>query len=140
MCFLYSEMNTCLSLCLFSEKEQNDAIASELRSSSHDPDSPQENAMATTSRGRCYLCAPLVASTVADMIRQMHLALEQGADLVELRLDFIVGFDPASHLPLLLSQKPLPALVTFRSVQLRRQWTTHSYGYGFFKCNEGFGF
>ena len=63
----------------------------------------------------CLLCAPLIATTVAEMIDHMELAREQGADIVELRVDHIIDFNPPSHLPMLLSRKPLPVIVTFRS-------------------------
>ncbi|KAI5074116.1 hypothetical protein GOP47_0010077 [Adiantum capillus-veneris] len=62
----------------------------------------------------CHLCAPLVAKSAEEMREQMHLAHLQGADIVELRLDHIAHFNPLVDLPLLLKDRPLPAIVTYR--------------------------
>ena len=64
----------------------------------------------------CYLCAPLVAHTVDEMVEQMHLAVAQGADIVELRIDHISNFHPSRDLPLLLHGRPLPVIVTYRYI------------------------
>ncbi|MCO5551206.1 hypothetical protein L7F22_004705 [Adiantum nelumboides] len=66
------------------------------------------------SENGCHLCAPLVAKTTEDMREQMHFAHSQGADIVELRLDHISHFNPPVDLPLLLKDRPLPAIVTYR--------------------------
>ncbi|CAL4976259.1 unnamed protein product [Urochloa decumbens] len=60
------------------------------------------------------LCVPLVARTVEEMVADAAAAAAAGGDLVEIRLDFIQGFRPREHLPLLLRGCPLPALVTYR--------------------------
>ncbi|XP_078168588.1 bifunctional 3-dehydroquinate dehydratase/shikimate dehydrogenase, chloroplastic-like [Carex rostrata] len=60
------------------------------------------------------VCAPLVATTVEEMERDMAKAKSLGADLVEIRLDFLHHFQPDIDLPRLISNRPLPVLVTFR--------------------------
>ncbi|KAM0954297.1 putative shikimate dehydrogenase, 3-dehydroquinate dehydratase [Dioscorea sansibarensis] len=60
------------------------------------------------------LCAPLVAKTVDQMVREMAVAKGLGADLVEIRLDHLSAFRPREDLELLLKGRPLPALVTYR--------------------------
>ncbi|RRT45252.1 hypothetical protein B296_00055250 [Ensete ventricosum] len=61
------------------------------------------------------LCVPLVAKTVDQMTADMAAAKASGADLVELRVDHLSAFLPGRDLPLLLRDRPLPALVTYRS-------------------------
>uniref|UniRef100_A0A0D9V145 Shikimate dehydrogenase n=1 Tax=Leersia perrieri TaxID=77586 RepID=A0A0D9V145_9ORYZ len=60
------------------------------------------------------LCVPLVTRTVEAMLADAAAAAAAGADLVEIRLDFIEGFRPREHLPLLLRGCPIPALATYR--------------------------
>lgn len=63
---------------------------------------------------RCLICVPLIAKTVPEMILQMEMAKTNGADVVELRVDHISGFDAATDLPSLLNARPLPVIVTAR--------------------------
>ena len=63
------------------------------------------------------LCVPLVARTVEEMVADAAAAAVAGADLVEIRLDFIQEFRPREHLPQLLRGCTLPALVTYRFVR-----------------------
>eukprot|EP00250_Pteridium_aquilinum_P004369 c14583_g1_i2 orf=253-1791(+) len=65
--------------------------------------------------GGCHICTPLLADNVPEMLEQMHLACAQGANLVEFRLDHLARFDPHTDLPTLLADRPLPAVVTYRS-------------------------
>uniref|UniRef100_A0A0E0FLP3 Shikimate dehydrogenase n=1 Tax=Oryza nivara TaxID=4536 RepID=A0A0E0FLP3_ORYNI len=61
------------------------------------------------------LCVPLVARTVEAMRADAAAAAAAGADLVEIRLDFIGSkFRPREDLPRLLRGCPLPAIVTYR--------------------------
>ncbi|CAL9153078.1 unnamed protein product, partial [Musa hybrid cultivar] len=60
------------------------------------------------------LCVPLVSKTVEQMVADMAAAKACGADLVEIRLDHLSNFDPRRDLQLLLDDRPLPALVTYR--------------------------
>lgn len=63
---------------------------------------------------QCLICVPLTAKTVKKMLFQLELAKESGADVAELRVDLISGFDAAADLPVLLKDKPLPVIVTPR--------------------------
>jgi hypothetical protein len=45
---------------------------------------------------------------------QLVQAAEAGADLVEIRLDYLAHFNPATDLAKLLNACPLPAIVTYR--------------------------
>ena len=67
-------------------------------------------------RPRCLLCTSLVASSVAGMLGEAQEAVQNGADVVELRLDYLEGFDAERDVPLLLAGCPLPAIVTYRPV------------------------
>ncbi|KAJ0975637.1 hypothetical protein J5N97_017602 [Dioscorea zingiberensis] len=60
------------------------------------------------------VCASLVAPSPEDMAREMGIAADHGADLVELRLDSLASFNPRPHLHFLLKHRPLPVIVTFR--------------------------
>lgn len=64
---------------------------------------------------QCLICVPLTAKTVKKMLFQLELAKESGADVAELRVDLISGFDAAADLPVLLKDKPLPVIVTPRA-------------------------
>ncbi|CAL9120544.1 unnamed protein product [Musa textilis] len=60
------------------------------------------------------VCVPLVAKTVEQMVAEMAAARARAADLVEIRLDHLAVFHPRRDLQLLLKNRPLPALVTYR--------------------------
>ncbi|XP_028785004.1 bifunctional 3-dehydroquinate dehydratase/shikimate dehydrogenase, chloroplastic-like, partial [Neltuma alba] len=66
------------------------------------------------SRNSTLVCAPIVSDSVDEMLIQMGKAEELGADLVELRLDFLNNFNPPHHLQTLIKHCPLPTLVTYR--------------------------
>lgn len=68
--------------------------------------------------GRTLLCVPSLATTAEEMAGDMVAAAAIGADVVELRLDYLSSFQPRSDLELLLANPPLPALVTYRSLSL----------------------
>jgi 3-dehydroquinate dehydratase/shikimate dehydrogenase len=63
---------------------------------------------------RCLICTPLIAKTVNEMLFQLQLAKESGADVAELRVDHITDFDAETDLPVLLKDRPLPVIVTPR--------------------------
>lgn len=65
-------------------------------------------------RNATLICAPVVAESVDQMLVQMQKAKEVGADLVELRLDYLKSFSPSQDLKTLIKQSPLPSLVTYR--------------------------
>ncbi|XP_019187937.1 PREDICTED: bifunctional 3-dehydroquinate dehydratase/shikimate dehydrogenase, chloroplastic-like [Ipomoea nil] len=62
------------------------------------------------------VCAPLMAPSVEELINGMYRAKEQGADLVEIRLDSIKDFNPKQDLQTLLRNKPLPVLIVYRPI------------------------
>ncbi|KAK4284941.1 hypothetical protein QN277_001705 [Acacia crassicarpa] len=62
------------------------------------------------------LCAPLVGATVDQMLVDMRRAKEIGSDIVEIRLDCLRSFNPASDLQTLIKRSPLPTLVTCRPI------------------------
>ncbi|KAF3330288.1 bifunctional 3-dehydroquinate dehydratase/shikimate dehydrogenase [Carex littledalei] len=64
--------------------------------------------------GKTLLCIPSVAKTVEEMAGDMVAAAAMGADVVELRLDCLFSFQPRSDLERLLTNRPIPALVTYR--------------------------
>lgn len=55
-----------------------------------------------------------MAESVDEMLVQMRKANEAGADIVEIRLDFLKNFIPRQDLQILIKQSPLPTLVTYR--------------------------
>ena len=69
-----------------------------------------------TAEVRTHLCTSLVATTVDGMLAEAQEAVANGADIVELRLDYLEGFAPERDLPRLVQQCPLPAIATYRPV------------------------
>ncbi|KDP23583.1 hypothetical protein JCGZ_23416 [Jatropha curcas] len=65
-------------------------------------------------RNSTQICAPVMAESVDQMLVQMRKAKEYGADLVEIRLDFLKNFSPSQDLETLIKQSPLPTLITYR--------------------------
>lgn len=65
-------------------------------------------------RNSTLICAPIMGDTVDRMLLQIHDAKEQGADVVELRVDFLKNFNPNHDLQVLIQNSSLPTLVTFR--------------------------
>ncbi|XP_021742372.1 bifunctional 3-dehydroquinate dehydratase/shikimate dehydrogenase, chloroplastic-like [Chenopodium quinoa] len=65
-------------------------------------------------RNPTLICVPIMNDTPDQMLVQVNKAKEQGADLVELRLDFLKNFNPDHHLQLLIQNSSLPTLITFR--------------------------
>ncbi|KAK6119146.1 hypothetical protein DH2020_047122 [Rehmannia glutinosa] len=61
------------------------------------------------------ICAPLMAQSVEQMLKDMHQAKIEGADVVEIMLDCINDFEPPRDLKLLLENKPVPVVVVCRS-------------------------
>jgi 3-dehydroquinate dehydratase/shikimate dehydrogenase len=55
-----------------------------------------------------------MAETVDQMLIQARKAKELGADLVEVRLDFLKNFSPRQDLEILIKQSALPTLITYR--------------------------
>lgn len=63
---------------------------------------------------KTLLCTSLTAPTVSGMLAEADEAMAAGADIVELRIDFLQDFDPERDLAELLGKCPLPSIVTFR--------------------------
>ncbi|CAN6469239.1 unnamed protein product [Victoria cruziana] len=60
------------------------------------------------------LCVSLVASSVDQMLLDASKAKASGADVAELRLDFLENFRCRQDLGVLLREKKLPTIVTYR--------------------------
>ncbi|GAB2266264.1 hypothetical protein Dimus_001283 [Dionaea muscipula] len=60
------------------------------------------------------ICAPILADTVDQMLIDMGKAKILGADVVEIRLDYLKTFDPRRDLSVLIGKSPLPTLITNR--------------------------
>lgn len=60
------------------------------------------------------ICTPLMGQSVEQMVRDMHKAKVEGADLVEVRLDYINNFHPQQDLEIILRNKPLPVMIVYR--------------------------
>ena len=60
------------------------------------------------------ICAPLVAQSVEQMVIDMKQAKAEGADVVEIRLDYIKNFRPRQDLEIILRNKPLPVMIVYR--------------------------
>lgn len=65
-------------------------------------------------RNSTLICAPIMAESVDQMLVQMKRAEELGADLAEVRVDFLKNFSPRNDLEALIKQCPLPTLITYR--------------------------
>ncbi|KAF5206723.1 Shikimate dehydrogenase (NADP(+)) [Thalictrum thalictroides] len=65
-------------------------------------------------RNSTLICAPLMGETVDEMLSLMNKAKTSGADLVEIRLDYINNFDAYRDLEVLINMCPLPTLFTYR--------------------------
>lgn len=65
-------------------------------------------------RNSTLICAPIMAESADQMLVLMKKAKELGADLVEVRVDFLKNFNPRRDLEVLIRQGPLPTLITYR--------------------------
>ncbi len=63
---------------------------------------------------RTQICTIVTAASMSDAMRECAEAATSGADIVELRLDFLDAFDPQKDLPPLLAACSLPCIVTCR--------------------------
>ena len=72
---------------------------------------------------RCLLTTSVTATTVAGALEELTEARHVGADVAELRLDYLAGFDADRDLAALISGSPLPVIVTFRPT-----WEGGNYG------------
>ncbi|WZY96241.1 hypothetical protein YC2023_068570 [Brassica napus] len=60
------------------------------------------------------ICAPVMADSINKMVTETCKARELGADLVEIRLDSLKGFNPLEDLKTIIKKSPLPTLFTYR--------------------------
>lgn len=60
------------------------------------------------------ICAPLMGQSIGQMVSDMYRAKAEGADVVEVRLDYIKNFQPRQDLEALLRNKPLPVIIVNR--------------------------
>lgn len=60
------------------------------------------------------VCAPIMAETVLKMVRDMSKARDLGADVVEIRLDYLKVFNSNQDLKTLIKESPMPTLFTYR--------------------------
>ena len=81
-------------------------------SASAAPEHAQETNAPTASS--TLLCTSLTAATVEGMLSEAQEAVTAGADIVELRIDYLETFNPQTDLPKLLQECPLPSIVTYR--------------------------
>lgn len=62
----------------------------------------------------CALTTSVIAPTVDEALAEIVEAVEGGADIVELRVDFIDGLDAPVDLPKMLAACAVPCIVTYR--------------------------
>lgn len=98
---------------------------------------------ASAAVGGCLLTTSITASTVSLALDELREAEAAGADVVELRVDFLDSFAPSADLPTLLAGTRLPAIVTYRpnweggryagpeDVRLRTLWLAVELGAAF---------
>ncbi|XP_050225733.1 bifunctional 3-dehydroquinate dehydratase/shikimate dehydrogenase, chloroplastic-like [Mercurialis annua] len=65
-------------------------------------------------RNSTLICAPIMETSVDQMLVQIRKAKELGADIVEIRVDFLDNFNCRQDLEVLIKQSVLPTLVTYR--------------------------
>ncbi|KAK9137019.1 hypothetical protein Sjap_007613 [Stephania japonica] len=70
--------------------------------------------MMTSNVGGSRICVPILGESVDRMLLQMDEAKAVGADLLEIRLDYLQRFDRRGDLELLIKRCPLPTLITYR--------------------------
>jgi hypothetical protein len=68
----------------------------------------------TESNNHTKLCTSLTATTVQGMLAEAQEAQRAGADIVELRIDYLESFSPEADLPVLIQKCGLPVIVTYR--------------------------
>jgi len=75
------------------------------------------------------VCAPLMARSVEQMVIDMQSAEAQGADAVEVRLDYINSFQPSQDLETIIRNKPLPVIIVYRFYSI---WSLNSISFSLF--------
>ncbi|KAG6604254.1 Bifunctional 3-dehydroquinate dehydratase/shikimate dehydrogenase, chloroplastic, partial [Cucurbita argyrosperma subsp. sororia] len=67
-----------------------------------------------TTRNSTLVCVPIMAESIDKMIIDVMKAGENGADIVEIRLDALKIFNPHEDLKTLIKESPVPTLFTYR--------------------------
>lgn len=62
----------------------------------------------------CLVCCPVISRSVEETLEQMQQAKVDGADIVEIRIDLLNNFNPKADLTILLKERPLPIIITYR--------------------------
>eukprot|EP01018_Ginkgo_biloba_P010731 Gb_22470 [translate_table: standard] len=62
----------------------------------------------------CLVCCSLVAHSLEETLKQMHQAKFDGADVIEIRIDHLRNFNPTVDMEILLKNRPLPTIITYR--------------------------
>lgn len=65
-------------------------------------------------RNSTLVCVPIIAESVGEMVTDMGKAKGHGADLVEIRLDYLKTFNHNEDLKRLVKECPLPTLFSYR--------------------------
>ncbi|XP_022745679.1 bifunctional 3-dehydroquinate dehydratase/shikimate dehydrogenase, chloroplastic-like [Durio zibethinus] len=60
------------------------------------------------------ICAPLMAQSVEQMVKDVHQAKAEGAQVVEIRLEHIKNFQPHQDIQIILKNKVLPVIIVYR--------------------------
>lgn len=78
----------------------------------------QEAAVQTVQQAnaKTLLCTSVTAGSFAEAITEIEQIAEEGADLIELRLDMLTDFSVERHLQQLLATSNVPKIVTMRPV------------------------
>ncbi|KAK7258766.1 hypothetical protein RIF29_24351 [Crotalaria pallida] len=79
--------------------------------------SSRNNDRVVSSNDSLMICGSLTSQTVEQIVSDMYQAKAQGADLVEVRLDYISNLDRHNDLQTIISNKPLPVLLVYRPKQ-----------------------
>ncbi|KAJ0753278.1 putative 3-dehydroquinate dehydratase, Shikimate dehydrogenase (NADP(+)) [Helianthus annuus] len=77
-------------------------------------------------RKTTMVCVPLMSHSVEQLVGDMFQAKNEGADLVEIRLDFLKEFDPVKDLRTIVGCRPLPIVVVYRYVVIINAFRTSS--------------
>lgn len=82
-----------------------------------DPDSEVDSkaiADALSRPHKTLICTAITATSLEDAISELEEASKAGADLAEIRLDYLHKFSAENDLPRLLNSRNLPVIVTYR--------------------------
>ncbi|KAK3270331.1 hypothetical protein CYMTET_21267, partial [Cymbomonas tetramitiformis] len=88
--------------------------AEALQMSSLSQGTPSIPGTAEVAAKECSLCTSVIAQSIAGATREIAESVDAGADVIELRLDFLAMFNAERDLPKLLAACPVPAIVTYR--------------------------